>query len=286
MARIGFVGNFFLDKVKWLSGTGKKILETNNELAFEMNQRHEDAKTLDAQARAKKEFEKRLSGFTNDIVFSLHVPWEPSERYDLLTPGADVSDIIEWIRFAAKIGAATINMHMSGDEGVDVGAWKKTQQNGKDYYLDIVGNNLQGIVAECEKRGVRLTLEALMTNYFVESAGRYRIFYAGNFPGDFEYVRKKFGYKFGVTPDVCHLVMDWINTQKKIDYGFYPEDALWKNYKSLPEFLSAWLNKANPIYEAHISDCAGLRHPSQHGIVLGDGLLGDEGLKAVIGALP
>lgn len=286
MSRIGFVGNFYLDKVRWLSGTGEKILETNNGLAFEMNQRHEDINTLGAQKKMKKEFEKRLRVFTTDIAYSLHMPWEPSKRYDLLAPNADVSSIIEWVRFAANIGTTTINLHMANDEGTTIEGWEKIKERGKNYYLDTVGNNLQSIVAECEKHGIKLTMEALITNHFVENAGRYKIFYAGNFPEDFDYVRKNFGYDFATTPDVCHLVMDWLNIEKKTFDGFYPEDEAWKNCKSLPEFLSAWLNKARPMHEIHISDCSGLRHPSDHGIALGEGLLGDDGLRAVLDNVP
>lgn len=204
----------------------------------------------------------------------------------MLALGADVSGIIEWIRFAANIGATTINLHMANDEGADVGAWKKIKERGKNHYLDIVGKNLQSVIAECEKCDVKLMLEALMTNHFMEKTGEYKIFYVGNFPEDFDYVRKNFGYDFATTPDVCHLVMDWLNIEKKAFDGFYPEDEAWKNYKSLPEFLSAWLRKVRVMREIHISDCGGLRHPSQHGIALGEGLLGDDGLKAVLESIP
>ncbi len=286
MARIGFVGNFAIDRAEWLVNTGKKILDTGNDLAIEMNQSHEYLYRLDRQLKSKKEVEQALSSFTQDITFSLHVPWKPYRYYNLLQPDSDVSFILKWMRFAANIGVSTVNVHMASDEGATILDWPKVMEKGKKHYLDIVGNNLRPVVAEAEKLGLKLTLENLMPNTFVEETGQYKIFYVGNFPEDFEYVQKKFGYKFGVTPDTCHLVMTWLGLNKSTDYGLWPEDEHWKKYELLTNFLSAWLKGVKTIYEVHISDCAGLKYPSEHGIVLGEGLLTGHALRTVLNTMP
>ncbi len=276
--KLGFVAGLVDTKTEWLTNTAKKFSEHTDEIVVEFHQEHAWLKNLRSQARNKKSAGKKLEEFC-DVSFGLHTPWEPENNYRVINEKFNDRDIISWLRFAAENGIEFANMHIEWGDGVRANKWVNdpAPRNG---YIRNAAENLENIFSFAEANNIKLSLETLPSCLFVEKRGEYLVNFPA-FPEDYLRLREISGFNFGINPDVCHAAVTWWNMQNNIEYGIYENDRGWEKL-GLARFLEKFIRKSKPTHQIHLADFRGNNSPSEHAVSLGNGMLTDGAIKAVL----
>ncbi len=276
--RLSFVGNLINSELSWLTNTAKKFADVTGDVSVEFHQKHEWLRTLRTQSEKIKLLRNGLSEFC-EPVFGLHIPWSPKKNYRVVDKKFDDSSVLAWLKFCADNNIGLVNMHLEWGDGIDKSDWVD-DENDRAEKTETASENLKKIISFVESNNIKLSLETLQSCLIDEETKREFVAFPV-FPTDYVKLRKLTGFEFGINPDVCHTGTTWHNMRNGVFSGTYKSDNEWFGL-NMEDFFEKFIKLSKPNHQIHVADFAGNRHPSQHALPLGDGLLTEKAMKAIL----